>query len=76
MREYAQKRFHSMLTDMDWRGFLIELPKTKKEFISSPRIDNQLSTWGAIQGLCDYAEKEAIAEAKDICVAVSFDHEE
>jgi len=47
-----------------------------KEFISSPRIDNQLSTWGAIQGLCDYAEKEAIAEAKDICVAVSFDHEE
>jgi len=48
-----------------------------KEFISSPRIDNQLSTWGAIQGICDFAKDEAaVAEAKDVAIAVSFDHEE
>lgn len=48
-----------------------------EEFISSPRIDNLLSTWGAIQGVCDFAQNaSAISEAKDICVAVSFDHEE
>jgi len=48
-----------------------------KEFISSPRIDNQLSTWGAIQGICDFAADESsVKEAKDISIAVSFDHEE
>ncbi|CAJ1394676.1 unnamed protein product, partial [Effrenium voratum] len=48
-----------------------------KEFISSPRIDNQLSTWGAFEGLCDFAkDANAVAEAKDVCLAVSFDHEE
>jgi len=47
------------------------------EFISSPRIDNLLSTWAAVQGLCTFAASaENIKEAKDICVAVSFDHEE
>lgn len=48
-----------------------------KEFISSPRIDNQLSTWGAVQGIIDFAKDEkAIADAKDVCLAISFDHEE
>mmetsp|Transcript_41031 Transcript_41031/g.64798 ORF Transcript_41031/g.64798 Transcript_41031/m.64798 type:complete len:466 (+) Transcript_41031:65-1462(+) len=48
-----------------------------KEFISSPRIDNQLSTWGAIQGICEFASDDsAVATAKDVAIAVSFDHEE
>eukprot|EP00931_Biecheleriopsis_adriatica_P005253 TRINITY_DN106785_c0_g1_i1.p1 TRINITY_DN106785_c0_g1~~TRINITY_DN106785_c0_g1_i1.p1 ORF type:complete len:475 (+),score=106.95 TRINITY_DN106785_c0_g1_i1:90-1514(+) len=48
-----------------------------EEFISSPRIDNLLSTWGAIQGICNFGDDaKAVADAKDICVAVSFDHEE
>eukprot|EP00435_Cladocopium_sp_Y103_P015258 s3932_g3.t1 len=48
-----------------------------KEFISSPRIDNQLSTWGAIQGICEFASDDsAVAAAKDVAIAVSFDHEE
>eukprot|EP00927_Polykrikos_kofoidii_P063159 TRINITY_DN57989_c0_g1_i1.p1 TRINITY_DN57989_c0_g1~~TRINITY_DN57989_c0_g1_i1.p1 ORF type:complete len:488 (-),score=69.46 TRINITY_DN57989_c0_g1_i1:26-1489(-) len=47
------------------------------EFISSPRIDNLLSTWAAVQGLCDFAARpELVAEAQDVCVAVSLDHEE
>mmetsp|Transcript_43442 Transcript_43442/g.138270 ORF Transcript_43442/g.138270 Transcript_43442/m.138270 type:complete len:475 (-) Transcript_43442:79-1503(-) len=47
-----------------------------EEFISSPRIDNLLSTWGAVKGLCDFAASADVAEAHDICIAVSFDHEE
>lgn len=48
-----------------------------EEFISSPRIDNLLSTWGGIQGICDFASTDrAVASASDICVVVSFDHEE
>lgn len=47
------------------------------EFISSPRIDNVLSTWAAVKGLVQFAANEKnVQEAKDICVAVSFDHEE
>lgn len=47
------------------------------EFISSPRIDNLLSTWAAVKGLCDWADsEERVACAEDVCVAVSFDHEE
>lgn len=47
-----------------------------EEFISSPRIDNLLSTWAAVQGLCDYSKGPAVGDATDICIAVSFDHEE
>mmetsp|Transcript_76556 Transcript_76556/g.212641 ORF Transcript_76556/g.212641 Transcript_76556/m.212641 type:complete len:471 (+) Transcript_76556:113-1525(+) len=47
-----------------------------EEFISSPRIDNLLSTWAAVQGLCNFASSDAMANARDICIAVSFDHEE
>mmetsp|Transcript_120087 Transcript_120087/g.346923 ORF Transcript_120087/g.346923 Transcript_120087/m.346923 type:complete len:474 (-) Transcript_120087:87-1508(-) len=47
-----------------------------QEFISSPRIDNLLSTWAAIQGLCEFAASDAAAASEDVCVAVSFDHEE
>lgn len=47
-----------------------------EEFISSPRIDNLMSTWAAIQGLCDHATSEQAKTAQDIAVAVSFDHEE
>eukprot|EP00425_Heterocapsa_triquetra_P002848 CAMPEP_0195057010 /NCGR_PEP_ID=MMETSP0448-20130528/5232_1 /TAXON_ID=66468 /ORGANISM="Heterocapsa triquestra, Strain CCMP 448" /LENGTH=473 /DNA_ID=CAMNT_0040086919 /DNA_START=60 /DNA_END=1481 /DNA_ORIENTATION=+ len=47
-----------------------------EEFISSPRIDNLLSTWAAVQGICEFATTPAVAEAEDICMTVSFDHEE
>mmetsp|Transcript_96837 Transcript_96837/g.215873 ORF Transcript_96837/g.215873 Transcript_96837/m.215873 type:complete len:476 (+) Transcript_96837:49-1476(+) len=47
-----------------------------EEFISSPRIDNLLSTWAAVQGLVDFAASGVAADAQDVCVAVSFDHEE
>mmetsp|Transcript_23567 Transcript_23567/g.52197 ORF Transcript_23567/g.52197 Transcript_23567/m.52197 type:complete len:471 (+) Transcript_23567:70-1482(+) len=48
-----------------------------EDLISAARIDNQLSTWAAVQGLVDFASSDAsVAEAQDICVAVSFDHEE
>lgn len=47
------------------------------EFVSSPRIDNCLSTWAAIQGICEFASSaEKVAAAEDVCLAVSFDHEE
>mmetsp|Transcript_78299 Transcript_78299/g.162655 ORF Transcript_78299/g.162655 Transcript_78299/m.162655 type:complete len:479 (+) Transcript_78299:87-1523(+) len=47
-----------------------------QEFVSAPRIDNLLSTWAAIQGLCDFSNSAAVADSSDICIAVSFDHEE
>lgn len=47
-----------------------------EEFISSPRIDNLLSTWACIQGICNFATEATIQESRDICLAVSFDHEE
>lgn len=47
-----------------------------EEFISSPRIDNLLSTWAAVQGLCDFAGSGVAEDAQDISIAVSFDHEE
>lgn len=47
-----------------------------QEFVSAPRIDNLLSTWAAVKGLCEYSASAAVQEAADICVAVSFDHEE
>jgi len=47
------------------------------EFISSPRIDNLLSTWAAVQGLCHFAASESdVEKSADICIAASFDHEE
>lgn len=47
------------------------------EFISSPRIDNLLSTWAAVQGIIEFAsDKAGVESAKDISIAVSFDHEE
>eukprot|EP00933_Yihiella_yeosuensis_P052636 TRINITY_DN50738_c0_g1_i1.p1 TRINITY_DN50738_c0_g1~~TRINITY_DN50738_c0_g1_i1.p1 ORF type:complete len:517 (-),score=75.91 TRINITY_DN50738_c0_g1_i1:126-1574(-) len=48
-----------------------------EEFISSPRIDNLISTWGLVQGLCEYvSENDAVKQSKDICLIASFDHEE
>lgn len=47
-----------------------------EEFISSPRIDNLLSTWASVQGMCEFATAPAVADAEDILVAVAFDHEE
>jgi len=47
-----------------------------KEFVSAPRIDNLISTWAAVQGLCEFANSDKVAESADVCVAVSFDHEE
>jgi len=47
------------------------------EFISSPRIDNLLSTWAAVQAICDFSSsKEQIDAGSDVYVVVSFDHEE
>lgn len=47
------------------------------EFISSPRIDNLLSTWAGVQALCDFASNaDKVAAAQDISILVSFDHEE
>lgn len=42
----------------------------KNEFISSPRLDNLVSTWACVAAL---AETEA---TEDILIAASFDHEE
>jgi len=48
-----------------------------EEFVSAPRIDNQLSTWAATKGLCDFADQGSLVDdCVDICVAVAFDHEE
>jgi len=48
-----------------------------EEFISSPRIDNVVSTWAAMKGIADYATSgDNLANSVDICVAVSFDDEE
>lgn len=44
----------------------------KNEFVSSPRIDNLLSTWACMSAL---AETDP-SESKDILIAASFDHEE
>jgi aspartyl aminopeptidase len=45
---------------------------TKNEFISAPRIDNNLSTWAAFSALSDVEPEGSF----DILVAASFDHEE
>jgi aspartyl aminopeptidase len=44
----------------------------KEEFISSPRIDNLLSTWACFSALSEVEP----AGSKDILIAASFDHEE
>lgn len=44
----------------------------RNEFISSPRIDNLLSTWACMSALGDVD----VADSCDIMVAASFDHEE
>ena len=44
----------------------------KEEFISSPRLDNLVSTWACTSAL---AETD-IADSTDILIAASFDHEE
>lgn len=45
---------------------------TKQEFISSPRIDNLLSTWACFSALSETSPDGS----SDILVASSFDHEE
>lgn len=48
-----------------------------EEFISSPRIDNCLSTWAAVKAICTYAsDAQKIAESQEVCLMVAFDHEE
>lgn len=44
-------------------------------FVSTPRIDNVLSTWAAVDGLVSL-EDEVLASSPDLMVAASFDHEE
>ena len=44
----------------------------KDEFVSSPRIDNLLSTWACISALSEVSTEGST----DILVAASFDHEE
>eukprot|EP00930_Biecheleria_cincta_P022893 TRINITY_DN16626_c0_g2_i1.p1 TRINITY_DN16626_c0_g2~~TRINITY_DN16626_c0_g2_i1.p1 ORF type:complete len:565 (-),score=101.81 TRINITY_DN16626_c0_g2_i1:103-1797(-) len=47
------------------------------QFVSTPRIDNVLSTWASIDGLASFAEdKQALQDSCDLLVAASFDHEE
>eukprot|EP00435_Cladocopium_sp_Y103_P065653 s978_g27.t1 len=45
-------------------------------FVSTPRIDNVLSTWAAFDGLIATVEEEAFQKSTDLMVAASFDHEE
>jgi len=45
-------------------------------FVSTPRIDNVLSTWAAFDGLIMAVEEEAFQKSTDLMVAASFDHEE
>lgn len=46
-------------------------------FVNTPRIDNVLSTWAAIDGLASFAEdKQALQDSCDLVIAASFDHEE
>ena len=42
----------------------------EEEFISAPRLDNQLSCYALLQAICTGRQK------KGICMAVLFDHEE
>ncbi|CAJ1394556.1 unnamed protein product [Effrenium voratum] len=45
--------------------------------VSTPRIDNVLSTWAAVDGLIAFTEqKEAFDASTDLLIAASFDHEE
>lgn len=46
------------------------------DYVSSPRIDNVLSTWAAVDGLAAFAESASLGEAVDLACAASFDHEE
>lgn len=46
------------------------------DFVSTPRIDNVLSTWAAVDGLAAFAESGALDQSVDIACAASFDHEE
>jgi aspartyl aminopeptidase len=45
---------------------------SKHEFVSSPRIDNLLSTWACFDALAEVK----VDSSADILVAASFDHEE
>lgn len=45
-------------------------------YVSSPRIDNVLSTWAAVDAIAAFATSEAFGASCDIAVAASFDHEE
>ena len=49
-----------------------EVVGAKKEFISSPRLDNLVSTWASISALAGFDSGSSV----DISVAASFDHEE
>lgn len=49
-----------------------ELIGLKSEFISSPRLDNLVSTWACVSALSDIDP----ATTAEILVAASFDHEE
>lgn len=46
------------------------------QYVSTPRIDNVLSTWAGIDALVCFAESGAQKGSKDIFVSASFDHEE
>jgi aspartyl aminopeptidase len=44
------------------------------EFVSSGRIDNQLSCFAAFEALSDFSK--CLAGSEDICIAAAFNHEE
>eukprot|EP00931_Biecheleriopsis_adriatica_P068955 TRINITY_DN42842_c0_g1_i1.p1 TRINITY_DN42842_c0_g1~~TRINITY_DN42842_c0_g1_i1.p1 ORF type:complete len:567 (+),score=119.15 TRINITY_DN42842_c0_g1_i1:66-1703(+) len=52
-------------------------PCSVGSFVSTPRIDNVLSTWAAIDAVSAFAEdQDAVTSSCDILLAASFDHEE
>jgi len=46
------------------------------QYVSSPRIDNLLSTWAAVEAISAFTESGALEDSCDLLVAASFDHEE
>jgi len=46
-------------------------------YVSSPRIDNVLSTWAVVDAIITFSQKsDAFKASKDVAVICSFDHEE
>ncbi|KAK1925566.1 aminopeptidase [Papiliotrema laurentii] len=46
------------------------------EFVFSPRIDNLMTCFASIEGLCEASEKDRVAEENNIHCVILFDNEE